>query len=141
VREQKKSLLQKLKNSFFNRLIIIYFLRSFEDENIQDFEEEDFCTRCQELIKPNQKFCFQCGEKLRFHCFRCGELCEERADQCPSCSELFKYDDDLVGDGLLFNDNNLYCDKCSNVSDSGWDYCINCGTKFYEEDIEDEDNF
>ncbi|OWT33168.1 peptidase M48 [Methanobrevibacter sp. 87.7] len=76
------------------------------------------CEKCGNICKENDKFCINCGNKLKteYLCSNCYSEVEVGDKFCINCGKHFK-------------DNNRLCPKCGKPVEDKDKFCINCGNK------------
>lgn len=86
--------------------------------NPQAVTEDNRCTKCNEAILPNAKFCLECGEKI--------EALSANEIICPGCGKKTPKGKFCMECGTVLA---AKCQKCGNELPSGAKFCLECGEK------------
>lgn len=92
------------------------FANNLNTQNPQKAKDDKVpCKKCGAMIKPNAKFCPECGEKQGLTCPKCGEAVSANAKFCPSCGEKLAQA--------------KTCPKCGAECKKTAKFCPECGEK------------
>ncbi|MFW6238301.1 MAG: zinc ribbon domain-containing protein [Halanaerobiales bacterium] len=85
-----------------------------DENNTEKIEGKIECRTCGEYVSADDKFCFNCGEKVipagKKQCPQCEEFIEDDARFCPNCGENFVIRCDSCGEE--FEDEVKFCPQC-----------------------------